>query len=897
MNRAARSFQPAFTTRGATSWTWDEALLRCSDAALAGVVFVAPLFMGGRHPVGKFVYVLLVCVAAAAWCLRQCVLKEATWRKSGAEWLILAGALLLLVQLAALPVGLLGRLSPGVVELLPLWQADADVPVQLGSWRTLSLTPRETRAGLVIFLAHALLFLTVVQRIQLRQDVERLLGWLALACAGMAALGLLQYFAGNGKFLWIYTHPSRTTENAVKGAFHNQNHLANFLALGIGALLWLTRRRFEEQKAAAGPPGAVRRYDWKREAPSFLLAAALAGVGLAGLLTYSRGGVVALLVAVAVCVGIYAWKKLLGPKSVIGLGVVGVAASIAILGYGYEPLMRRLGTFQEAESLDDLSHARMLLWKAMLQATERHPVLGAGVGSHLEVYPTYLEEHVRVQFSHGENGYLQVLLETGVVGLGLLATGMGVGFYWCLGALRRGDGVSVACVAPVLGGLAASAAHSVGDFVWYIPGCMSLTVILLALACRLHQLTAQEAAEDSVGPSVRLPRWAWIGATAVVLALSLAMVKDRWAPALAGPHWDRYIALSLRAAGKSVWSSREERIAADSAGLTERLMEHLDAALARDPDNARANYRMAVVCLRMFDIRQKSGPNAMDLTQIRDAALASNFTSREEQDRWLTAAVGENRRYLDRAAACLRRALRLCPLEGEAYIHLAEMAFLEGLGHAEKHALVEQAELLRPYEGTVLMAVGQEAALEGDLERALHYWKRAFHQDPNSQQRVVDLLAGGVSGIQFFELMEPDLMGLARVYQRYRELNRHDDAAWVGRRYAAALEEQAHGQKGAVAARRWYSASEVYRFLQEPEHAVVCLEHALRATPGDLMLRRTLGFRLLESHRYDEASEQFRWCLRHNPDDESAQAGLTRTMREKGAPSVARQPRNKARTQ
>ncbi len=844
--------------------------------------------MGGRHPVGKFVYVLFVCAAAVAYCVRQCVSAESAWRKSGAEWLIVLTVGLLLVQMTPLPSSFLAWAAPDMVELLPLWQNDPQAPVQLGHWRTLSLAPRETRAGLVLFLAHSLVFLTVLQRLNTRQDVERFLRWLAVACAGMATLGLLQYFASNSKFLWVYAHPSRTTDDAVKGVFHNQNHFASYLALGVGSLIWLTWRQFEQHRTTRPPRRHQAPLDWRRSTLPLLLMAALAGVGFAGLLTFSRGGVVALLTATTACVAIYTWKKLLGFRSVVGLIVVGFAAAAAISAYGHESLMRRLGTLHESESLDDLSHARVVLWNAMLQAARSYPVFGAGVGSHVEVYPTYMKEYVRVQFSHGENGYLQVLLETGAVGLALLLTGIGLSLYWCLRTVLRGDSETAACAAAILSGLIASAVHSAGDFVWYIPGCMSVTVILIACACRLHQLTRSDV-DNAAAPTIGTPRWVSLGATSIVVALSLAMIKDRYAPALAGPHWDRYIALSLRTSGKSIWASPEERIAADSEGLTQRLMEHLEAALARDPFNARANYRMAVMCLRMFDIRQKNSPNAMDLTQIRDAALASNFPSREEQDRWLDNAIGENRQYLDRAAVCFRRALRLCPLQGEAYIHLAEIAFLDGLGHRAKHAYIDQAERLRPYEGVVLMAAGQEAALEGDLEKALAYWKRAFHQDPASQQRVIKMLAGGVSATQFLELMDPDLYGLATTFQHYRELNRREDAQTVGRKYVATLEEQIQGQSGPAVAQRWFSASEIYRYLEDPAKAVECMERAVRAAPGDVTMRRALALRLLDAQRPDEAADHFRWCLRYDPDDPAAQAGLARALRERLAPAVTGQ--------
>ena len=41
--------------------------------------------------------------------------------------------------------------------------------------------------------------------------------------------------------------------------------------------------------------------------------------------------------------------------------------------------------------------------------------------------------------------------------------------------------------AAVAAGIAASIAHSVVDFVWYIPACVSMTIFLLAISWRLSR--------------------------------------------------------------------------------------------------------------------------------------------------------------------------------------------------------------------------------------------------------------------------------------------------------------------------------------------------------------------------------------------------------------------------
>ena len=70
--------------------------------------------------------------------------------------------------------------------------------------------------------------LLVLQRLRRLEDIERWMRWVALAAVSLAVIGLVQYFAGNGRYLWIYEHPFRSADGAVKGPFVNQNHFAHF---------------------------------------------------------------------------------------------------------------------------------------------------------------------------------------------------------------------------------------------------------------------------------------------------------------------------------------------------------------------------------------------------------------------------------------------------------------------------------------------------------------------------------------------------------------------------------------------------------------------------------------------------------------------------------------------
>ena len=111
----------------------DRILLRLVDVGLGVVIFLAPLFMGGRNDIGRLVYVAAVCATALVWIVRQIALREARWRWSGAEAILLAGLFLIVAQLVPLPLSLQQKLSPQIAELLPLWTSSGAGPVASSS--------------------------------------------------------------------------------------------------------------------------------------------------------------------------------------------------------------------------------------------------------------------------------------------------------------------------------------------------------------------------------------------------------------------------------------------------------------------------------------------------------------------------------------------------------------------------------------------------------------------------------------------------------------------------------------------------------------------------------------------------------------------------------------------
>ncbi|MEX0818558.1 MAG: O-antigen ligase family protein [Pirellulaceae bacterium] len=865
------------------SSVWHQRLTAAVDLGIASTVMVAPLFMGGRGPVGRFVFVLCVAVTALLWCARQCVSEQASWRKSGAEALLLAGLGLLILQLVPLPQSILSLLSPHISELLPLWTSKADTTIQLGLWNQVSLHPLATQSGLATYIAYATLFLVVVQRFESRRDVERLLRLIAVSTCVMAILGLAQFLFSNGKFLWIFEHVSRDTHGVVKGPFHNQNHFAHLLALGIGPILWwLASLQSEQKSRSVGRKGrdqpkrlfAGASHNWSAASfstrfqdpvvQSQLLWIALGTVTFAALLTFSRGGVVALLLASATGVAILSWKQMLSRRALSVVAIIACLMVVSLSIHGYEPLARKLGTFRDSQSINELSHGRWALWSAHLKAIPDFWLLGSGVGTHRDIYPTYLDKHFDVEFTHGESGYLPLLLETGVVGAALLLVGIFFAFRWALFPIFRDvDRSAVACTAAILPGLVASVVHSLGDFVWYIPACMTTTVLLIAAACHLFHHSAavgrtpQSSDANEHSNLIVAPRLAWVGIAAVCLLAFTLATKTLLGPAVAAPHWYEYQRL-LKTTGAASWqSTKPEDLVA--------LASDVEATVAANPRDARAHAHLAGLYLQQFDIAQQNSQNPMPLSQIRDAALASEFASKKSLDDWLDIAVGENRRLFDSALEHALQSVQLSPLQGEAYALLARVAFLEGPNADRKRQYVQQALQVRPFHSRVQFVAGQESLLDGNVEEALGHWKKAFRGEREVQDELVRELTAAIPANDLLVALEPDQRGLDALLNHYKRIGAVESAQAVAAYYRHYLTKHLRTDPELDKAHTLKQLSSLHEYLDSPEEAIRLAQEAAKIAPSDFDLKLRLGRLLVNAGRFAEGQIELQWCIRRQP--------------------------------
>jgi len=466
-----------------------------------------------------------------------------------------------------------------------------------------------------------------------------------------------------------------------------------------------------------------------------------------------------------------------------------------------------------------------------------------------------------------------VALETGIPGL-LLALGAAGWFaFWCVAGVRRearrpsGSARVLLCFAAVAPALAATLLHSLVDFVWYVPGLMVVVVLLAACACRLWQ--GFEPRIGPSGPRRPAPRAAWVTAGICLLGVGAFMANNRFSAAGAEVFWHRYEILS---------DSLADGDAAERRAVLDEIAATLQNAVRWDPNHARAHAELAEVHRELFNGPADAEVCPLDIRQVREAVLASQFGSSEAMFDWLGRAFGPRCARLTATWRHAREAVSLNPLLGKAYLCLADVSFLEGPAALEASAYVEQAIRARPLDGDVLFAAGQEAMLSGDHAQAMDYWKRSFQCGSRHQQRLLRALSDQVPADKLLAMLEPDRRAMGVVRDFYARRQRPDEMRVVWAYYAEAARQRAQTLQGAAAAAEWLEAANAYHQVGRNAERLRCLGLAVHCDPANYGAHRGLALGLLDEGRFDAAEEQLTWCLRHKPDDQPLRAKRERLL-------------------
>lgn len=392
----------------------------------------------------------------------------------------------------ALQIPLLGVLALGLIQLLPLGNSPVSGGLTVPASRALSFDPYSTRMALVqlatllLYFAATLVFTDSPHRLKLLVRTITIFGFF------LAIFGLTQSFVSPNRVYWV----RELAQSTAFGPFINRHHFAGYMELTLGLPLGLL---------FAGSLEKEKRF-------IYLFAALLMGVAL--IMTNSRGGIISVVAEILFLVALTMFRKRkrrgtedkaqrvrnAALRSALALAlIVGLFAGVVLLG-GESVLTRFVGTVNS----DDPTTGRAHFWSVTTDIIKAHPFLGTGLGAFAVVYTRYDSRNGLYRLEQAHNDYLQVLSDGGIIGAAL-------GLFFIVMLFRMGfarresrDGFRSGVAIGALAGCFAVLVHSFFDFTLHTTSNALLFLVLAALATmngRVEQPTAPRRRRRSSRPS------------------------------------------------------------------------------------------------------------------------------------------------------------------------------------------------------------------------------------------------------------------------------------------------------------------------------------------------------------------------------------------------------------
>ncbi len=286
-------------------------------------------------------------------------------------------------------------LLPVETLVQPVLGADARLP------HTLSVSPDLSSAALLQLIPVCALFF-LGSSLHMRRALQ-VVGFLLVLGALESVLGLLQYAAGEGS-PWLLGAPF---SGGAQGTWNSRNHYVAMVELTLPMAITLALHLLTRPPSAY--PGSSR----ERAAPLVLITGVIMALFLGGVFSRSRAGIVLLMVGVLlitlVAVRQVHKRRSLGLMAVLATLCSGLAVTIGLV-----PVLDRF------VSPSTVAPERWRIYETTWLAIRDFLPLGSGPGTFAGIYRLYQPMDQPGLINHAHNDYLELLLETGLIGLVLL---------------------------------------------------------------------------------------------------------------------------------------------------------------------------------------------------------------------------------------------------------------------------------------------------------------------------------------------------------------------------------------------------------------------------------------------------------------------------------------------
>ncbi|MEO6484384.1 MAG: O-antigen ligase family protein [Pyrinomonadaceae bacterium] len=376
---------------------------------------------------------------------------------------------------SSIQIPLIGLITIGLVQLLPLGGGDADTLLGIPASHSLSLEPYATRFFVMRLLIYFVFFAACLAFINNGRRLKKAAMLVVIFGALMSFFGIIQRLANPDAIYGM-----RTMTQAIPfGPFVNQHHFASFMQMTGGVTLGLLLGK-----------STVR--DKK-----ILLGFALIIMGVAVVLTSSRGGligfssVVMFVTLLNFLSGRWSGESRSdatsssGIQRKIAMAAGAIALFVVIFGTvlfigGNDSLLRGIGV-TNAGSGADLSTGRFHFWPVAISIFLEHPIIGAGFDAFGVAFTKHDTWSGQFRVEQAHNDYLQTLADSGLAGFACIAGFIYLLFKKGLGTIANSTGFRRESAIGALAGCFGLLIHSFFDFPLRTPSNAFFFLFLCAI--------------------------------------------------------------------------------------------------------------------------------------------------------------------------------------------------------------------------------------------------------------------------------------------------------------------------------------------------------------------------------------------------------------------------------
>ncbi len=356
-----------------------------------------------------------------------------------------------------LQIPLLAAAIYGFIQIIPFGELAESAGIS-GIPRTISLDPFATQVSALHFLALTIFFSAALVFTDSAKRLRKLVSVITIFGFVYAFFAILQAVLSPNKIYGIYESPN----GSPFGSFVNRHNFAAYLEMTLSLPLGLMF------------VGAVKKD--KR----LLYVTAIGLMGIALLLSGSRGGLIAFLAQIIFLIILTTKSKSYGQIVLkAGLAVALVAAIIA--GSFFVGGESSLTRFVETAASENVTTDRSHIWSVTLDVIRENLPFGAGLGAFGVAYTPFDSFSGLERVEQAHNDYLQVLSDAGIIGLF-------IGGFFLFRLFREGlrnvkteNTFRRGAVTGALAGCFAVLVHSIFDFVLHTTAISCLFLILVSI--------------------------------------------------------------------------------------------------------------------------------------------------------------------------------------------------------------------------------------------------------------------------------------------------------------------------------------------------------------------------------------------------------------------------------